>query len=113
MGLDQFWKTPGILLDAWELGMQDKTSKCLPAPWIWTAEGSYKDVAELRAIASGVTDKNLAREIIVYCGVGGYASAWWFVLARLLTYENVKIYGGSAQEWTRDPAMPLSILRWD
>ena len=41
------------------------------------------------------------------CGVGGYASAWWFLLTRLLGYDNVKFYDGSAEEWTREPANPL------
>ena len=39
------------------------------------------------------------QELIVYCGVGGYASAWWFVLSQVLGYENVKFYDGSSQEW--------------
>ena len=41
------------------------------------------------------------QDIIVYCGVGGYASSWWFVLTQVLGYQNVKLYDGAAQEWVR------------
>lgn len=51
-----------------------------------------------------------SREIIVYCGVGGYASAWWFVLTQVLEYENVKFFDGAAQEWVRDHDMVA--FRW-
>lgn len=88
-------------------------ARCLPAPWIWREDGTYKDTNELRMMVSGVAGEDKTQEIIVYCGVGGYASAWWFVLTQLLGYQNVKLYGGSAQEWTRDPAMPMTALRWD
>jgi thiosulfate/3-mercaptopyruvate sulfurtransferase len=87
------------------------TAVSLPAPWIWKLEqdGSYlyKDAETLRAMASGVLrepwgDKSqLNQEIIVYCGVGGYASSWWFVLTQVLGYRNVGLYDGAAQEWVR------------
>ena len=81
------------------------SAKSLPTPWMWnrdkdgTYNGTYKNAETLRAMASGVISKDEAKEIIVYCGVGGYASSWWFVLTQVLGYENVKIYDGSAQEW--------------
>jgi len=43
----------------------------------------------------------LNKEIIVYCGVGGYASSWWFVLTQVLGYKNVRIFDSSAQEWVK------------
>jgi thiosulfate/3-mercaptopyruvate sulfurtransferase len=52
-------------------------------------------------MAAGVVGGPRSQEIIVYCGVGGYASSWWFVLTQVLGYENVKIYDGSAQEWAK------------
>jgi thiosulfate/3-mercaptopyruvate sulfurtransferase len=86
----------------------------LPTPWIWelNLDGtySYKDPETLEAMASGVLREpwhhgvhggHWGRKIIVYCGVGGYASSWWFVLTQVLGYENVKFYDGSAQEWVR------------
>ena len=76
------------------------TAKSLPTPWMWNEDWTYKNEEVLQAMASGVID-NGYEEHIIYCGVGGYASSWWFVLTQMLGYENVKIYNGSAQEWVR------------
>jgi thiosulfate/3-mercaptopyruvate sulfurtransferase len=92
------------------------SAKSLPAPWLWTfAEGvgTYKNIDELREMASGIIGKDASKEIIVYCGVGGYASTAWFVLQEVLGYTNVKVYDGSAQEWTRDPEAPVVRYRWE
>lgn len=71
----------------------------LPGPWKWNSDGTYNH-RELEAIISWMKDKCKEKEIIVYCGVGGYASSWWFVLTQVLGYDNVKIFDGSAQEWS-------------
>jgi thiosulfate/3-mercaptopyruvate sulfurtransferase len=50
----------------------------------------------------------LHKEIIVYCGVGGYASTVYFVLTRVLWYSgNVRFYDGSVQEWNGMLGKPL------
>jgi thiosulfate/3-mercaptopyruvate sulfurtransferase len=81
------------------------TARSLPTPWLWksNSEGiyTYQDTETLRAIAKGVIGRSKNKEIIVYCGVGGYASTWWFVLTQVLGYEDVKLYDGAAQEWVR------------
>jgi thiosulfate/3-mercaptopyruvate sulfurtransferase len=77
------------------------SAKSLPAPWIWNPDGTYRDAKMLGVAASGIISKNKSKEIIVYCGVGGYASSWWFVLSQVLGYKNVKFYDGSAQEWVK------------
>jgi thiosulfate/3-mercaptopyruvate sulfurtransferase len=80
-------------------------ARSLPTPWMWklNPDGTYtyKDTKTLGAMASGVVGRYKGIEAIVYCGVGGYASSWWFVLTQVLGYENVKIYDGSAQEWVK------------
>jgi len=86
---------------------------CLPAPWVWTNEGTYKNIKELRDMAIGIVGKDRSEEIIIYCGVGGYSSTWCFVLREVLGYTNVKIYDGSAEEWTRDPEAPVIKYRWN
>lgn len=86
---------------------------CWPVPWMWTDEGEYKSSDDIRATASGVMGDDLDKEIIVYCGVGGYAAAAWFVLHEVLGYRHVKIYDGSAQEWTADPKAPVSQYVWE
>jgi thiosulfate/3-mercaptopyruvate sulfurtransferase len=89
------------------------TAKCLPALWIWTEDGTYRTIDELRAMVSGVLGTDVSKEIIIYCGVGGFSSAWLFLLKEVLGYKNVKIYHGSAQEWTRDPEAPLVLYKWE
>ncbi|MGB9854095.1 MAG: sulfurtransferase [Candidatus Bathyarchaeales archaeon] len=85
------------------------TAKNLPTPSLWkiTYENStyaryitYKDVFTLKRMTEEVVGKAKGKEIIVYCGVGGYASTAYFVLSEVLGYSNVRLYDGSAQEWT-------------
>jgi thiosulfate/3-mercaptopyruvate sulfurtransferase len=94
----------------------------LPAPWIWNlnTDGTYtfKDIETLGDMASGVIWEprryrdRWRPQIIVYCGVGGYASSWWFVLTQVLGYQNVKFYDGSAQEWVME-GYKMVPYRWD
>lgn len=79
----------------------------LPALWIFSEEGTYRKAEELETITADVLGKDKASEIILYCGVGGYAATWWFVLTQILGYKNVKIYDGSAEEWTHIPELPM------
>ena len=75
------------------------SARSLPAPWIWNDDCTYKPAEMLKTMASDVIGGDKDQEIIVYCGVGGYASSWWYVLIQILGYDNVKFYDGSAQEW--------------
>lgn len=86
---------------------------CLPAPWLWTEEGTYRSIKEIRAIVSGVVGKDKSKEILLYCGVGGFASSLCFVLREILGYTNARVYDGAAQEWTADPKAPVTSYRWD
>ncbi|MEM4517124.1 MAG: sulfurtransferase [Desulfurococcaceae archaeon] len=88
------------------------TAKNLPAPWIWNKDGTYRSEDELRNIVSNIIP-NTKSEVILYCGVGGYATAWWYVLHEILGYENVKVYDGSWQEWIKDPNNPVSVYKWE
>ena len=69
----------------------------------WT----YKDVAALRNMATGVVGNDQTKEIIVYCDSGRVASAWWFILSDVLGYKYVKNYDGSMEEWTKDETAPV------
>jgi thiosulfate/3-mercaptopyruvate sulfurtransferase len=78
------------------------TAKSLPTPWMWNSKDwTYKDPNILKSMAAGVIGKEPPKEIIAYCGVGGYGSSMWFVLSEVLGYKNVKLYDGSAQEWAK------------
>jgi len=102
------------------------SAKCLPAPWLWDCHANedgtcayytYKDTAILGEMASGAIHGPKGKhdqEIIVYCGVGGYGSSWWFVLTQVLGYKNVKLYDGAIQEW--GPGYldyPMVAYRWE
>jgi thiosulfate/3-mercaptopyruvate sulfurtransferase len=89
-----------------------QSAVCLPTPWIFTKEGTFNSKEELGAMALGVVGKDTSKEIIVYCGVGGYATTWWFALTELLGYKNVKVYDGSVQEWSKDPKAPMTKYSW-
>jgi thiosulfate/3-mercaptopyruvate sulfurtransferase len=88
------------------------TAICLPMPWVWTEAGTYKSPEELKSMAAGVIGEDREQEIIIYCGVGGFASTWCFVLRELLGYTDIKIYDGAAQEWTSDPEAPVARYSW-
>jgi len=80
----------------------------LPAPLLWNEAGwTYKSVAELEQLVAAVFTADKADEIIIYCGVGGYESAWWYVLTQMLGYTNAKMYDGAAQAWVVDHDMVM------
>lgn len=104
----------GITVEPWgPLPGHIPTAKNLPAPWLWTSEGVYRDIDIIRRMVEGVVGVDKNREIIVYCGVGGYASVLWYILTQVLEYTNVKIYDGGWQEWLKEPRGPISIYRWE
>ncbi len=98
------------------------SAKNLPSPWLWTFAkdkkgtitcGTWKDANVIREMALAVLGEDASQEIIVYCGVGGYASSVWFPLSQMIGYDNVKIYDGSIQEWTADPNAPVVKYRYE
>ena len=96
------------------------SAKCLPSPWLWTfakdkngaiTYGTWKDANEIREMARAVLGEDASQEVIVYCGVGGYAGTTWFALSQMVGYTNAKIYDGSIQDWTADPNAPVVKYR--
>jgi thiosulfate/3-mercaptopyruvate sulfurtransferase len=93
----------------------------LPAPWIWDLQEddiyTFKEVELLSKMARGALRHpwgkkgHYRQKVIIYCGVGGYTSSWWFVLTQVLGYENVKFFDGSAQEWVRH--YDMVPYQWD
>lgn len=80
----------------------------LPAPSLWNNDGTYKSKTQIESTVSKVVGDDRNREIIVYCGVGGYASTAWFALTRILDYKHVKVFDGSSQEWAQHYDMEMS-----
>lgn len=88
------------------------SARSMPTLWVWEKDGTYRDVEVLTGMAAGVLGENKDQEVITYCGVGGYASTWWFLLTQLLGYNNVKIYDGSMEAWV-DQGNPLIRYSWE
>ena len=87
------------------------TARSLPTMWVWEKDGTYRPADLIGGMAAGVIGDGKDQEIITYCGVGGYASTWWFLLTQLLGYTNVKIYDGSMEAWV-DGGNPLVQYSW-
>jgi len=87
------------------------TARCLPMIWVWEPDGTYRSFEMIGDMAAGVAGKDKDQEIICYCGAGGYASAWWFLLTQLFGYTNVKIYDGSMEAWA-DEGNPIVAYSW-
>lgn len=81
----------------------------LPGPWAYDAVDdivTFRTADNLKKMAKGIVGANRPfwvptkyKEVIVYCGVGGYGAIWTYVLTEVLGYRKVKFYDGSAQEW--------------
>ena len=89
-----------------------KSAAVLPAPWAYNKDGILRSKDEIEAMESGIIGKDRSKEVIVYCGVGGYAATWSFLLTEMLGYKNVKFYDGSMQEWIKDPKAPVTVFSW-
>jgi thiosulfate/3-mercaptopyruvate sulfurtransferase len=77
-------------------------------PWARAAneDGTFKSVEDLRALYEdqGITPD---KRVVAYCRIGERSSHTWFVLTRLLGYQNVKNYDGSWTEWGSLVAVPI------
>ncbi len=62
-------------------------------------DGTFKSVADLRAIYEGEKGLKPDDDVIVYCRIGERSSHTWFVLTYLLGYPHVRNYDGSWTEW--------------
>jgi thiosulfate/3-mercaptopyruvate sulfurtransferase len=100
----------GVTLDSSGKPGHIPTARCLPAQWLWQTDGRYVRAEDAQKLAAGVLGADKDHEIIVYCAVGGTASAWWYMLSQVLGYRDVKLYDGSAQAWAREN--DLSAYTW-
>ncbi len=87
-------------------------ARCLPMVWAWEEDGTWRPLEVIAGMAAGVVGGDKDVEVITYCGVGGYASTWWFALTEVLGYTQVRIYDGSMEAWV-DGGNPLVQYRWE
>ena len=78
-------------------------------PWKRAAndDGTFKSVAELRAIYMGEIGLSADEEVIAYCRIGERSSHTWFVLTHLLGFPRVRNYDGSWTEWGNLVGAPI------
>jgi len=69
-------------------------------------DGTFKSVAELRALYGGEGIDG-SRPVIAYCRIGERSSHTWFVLKYLLGLDNVTNYDGSWTEWGNLVGVPI------
>jgi thiosulfate/3-mercaptopyruvate sulfurtransferase len=82
----------------------------LPFPNMVDSLNTFKPVEQLRQqFAAVLPDKN--KEVVVYCFVGQTACVD-YLAGRMLGYQ-MKVYDGSMQEWSRDPALPMEKTKKD
>ncbi len=79
----------------------------LPTAAAYNADGTFKSLAELEAMAKKAVGDDKAKEILVYCDSGRVASVWWYLLSESFGYKNVKLYDGSVQDFAKDASTPL------
>jgi thiosulfate/3-mercaptopyruvate sulfurtransferase len=78
-------------------------------PWKTAArdDGTFKPVEELRKIYVENLGFNPSEHTVVYCRIGERSSHTWFVLTKLLGFEDVKNYDGSWTEWGNKVRAPI------
>lgn len=84
-----------------------KNAKNVPAAAIYKDDLTFKSKEELEKIVTPVVGTDKAKEIIIYCDTGKFATGWAYVLTEILGYTNVKVYDGSFEEWALDPNAPV------
>lgn len=79
-------------------------------PWKMAAndDGTFKAVAELKAIYTDQLGLAPGDDIVAYCRIGERSSHTWFVLTYLLGYEKVRNYDGSWTEWGNMVRAPIA-----
>jgi thiosulfate/3-mercaptopyruvate sulfurtransferase len=78
-------------------------------PWKRAAndDGTFKDVAELKAIYEEEQGLAPSDDVVAYCRIGERSSHTWFVLRHLLGFPNVRNYDGSWTEWGNAVRLPI------
>lgn len=76
--------------------------------WEETLEGDYQQFRSGEELAALFESRGLDEgdEIITYCQGGGRAAHELFMLY-LMGYDNVRLYLGSMEDWSRQPGRPL------
>lgn len=79
----------------------------------WTefaGDSTVKSAEEIQKVLNkyGVT-KN--KEIVTYCNWGIGRSTYGFMVLKMLGFEKVRIYGGSMEDWSAKPELPMGDVK--
>lgn len=102
-------ETPGIMIDKGEeVARIGHLPGALSLPWKENLTQNHRFLRkeDLRELYSG-KGVDPQKIIIFYCNEGLHAAFNWFVTAKLLGMERVKIYEGSMGEWASETMRPL------
>ncbi|MFJ8492701.1 sulfurtransferase [Streptomyces sp. NPDC094038] len=80
-------------------------SRSLPGRELLDSEGHFLPVPELAARIDAVLGSS-DPPVVLYCG-GGVSAAVVALALTLLGRDDVSVYDGSLEEWSKDPALPL------
>ncbi len=70
-------------------------------------DGTFKSLAELRAIYETEVGLKPTDDVVAYCRIGERSSLTWYVLTYLLGYKKVRNYDGSWCEWGNLVRVPI------
>ncbi|MGV3708209.1 MAG: sulfurtransferase [Gemmatimonas sp.] len=82
-------------------------AKSVPWARAAAADGTFKNVADLRALYEGEAGLSAGDDVVTYCRIGERSSHTWFVLTNLLGYNKVRNYDGSWTEWGNSVRAPI------
>lgn len=76
--------------------------------WEDTLEGEYQNIRPADELSALFEDHGISKddEIITYCQGGGRSAHELFVL-HLMGYDDLRLYMGSMEDWSRQPERPL------
>ena len=82
-------------------------AKSVPWARAANADGTFKSADELRTIYETEQGLRPTDDVVAYCRIGERSSHTWFVLTRLLGFDNVRNYDGSWTEWGNAVRAPI------
>ena len=94
--------------EAARIGVHIPTAANIPWSKAANDDGSFKSIAELKALYEGA-GVDLNKETIAYCRIGERSAHSWFVLHELLGVKNVSNYDGSWTEYGSLVGVPVAV----
>ena len=79
--------------------------------WRYLAgDTTVKSPAEMQEILkeAGVAGD---KEIVTYCNIGIGRSTYGLMVLKMLGYDNVRVYGGSFEDWSDDPELAVATTK--